>query len=58
MGDKMDTIKIDDNLYQDNKEKEQPEIIIRETDTISEELNNEFVEKVRRITIKGQVDGN
>ena len=54
----MDTIKIDDNLYQENNEKEQPEIIIKETDTISEELNNEFVEKVKRITIKGQVDGN
>lgn len=50
-----DFFKIEDNLY---SEKNESEDLVRETKTILKEINRELVDKVVRIKIKGQIDGN
>jgi len=52
-----DDIKIEDDLYKEKKKEEEPNRVIEETEIISKKLDNELVEKVRRIVIKGQIDG-
>ena len=53
-----DDIKIEDELYKVEGSEKEPDKLINETKKISKELDNEFVDKVRRIIIKGQLDGN
>jgi len=50
-------INIEDNLYSDKKETES-ECILETTEKILKKVDKEFVDKVVRITIKGQIDGN
>ena len=53
-----DDIKIEDELYKAEDSEIKPDKLINETKIISKELDGEFVDKVRRIVIKGQLDGN
>jgi hypothetical protein len=50
-----DIFKIEDDLYSD---KSGSEAIVTETKTILKEIDEELVDKVVRIKIKGQIDGN
>lgn len=50
-----DIFKIDDNLYSDKNESED---LVEGTKTILREVDEELVDKVMRIKIKGQIDGN
>ncbi len=49
-------VNIDDSLYQESNEPVDKTIV--DTDNISSTIDDEFVEKVRRRVIKGQIDGN
>lgn len=53
-----DEFKIEDDLYKEKSKDEESDKIIEETEIISKKLDDELVEKVRRIVIKGQIDGN
>ncbi|MBI9055963.1 MAG: hypothetical protein JEY96_19230 [Bacteroidales bacterium] len=48
-------INIEDNLYSDKNESE---CILETTKIILKKVDEEFVDKVVRIKIKGQIDGN
>ena len=52
----MDDILISDELYRDTKEIDYKKVI-EESESISSKIDEEFVEKVKRIIIKGQIDG-
>lgn len=53
--DNNEIYKIDDNLYSDKNCSEE---LIEKTKAILSEIDEEFVDKVVRIKIKGQIDGN
>jgi len=48
-------IKIDTTIYSESNE---PHDILEETTAIRENVDEQFIDKVVRITIKGQLDGN
>jgi len=48
-------ITIEDNLYSDKSEETD---VLQETKSQLDEIDNQFTEKVIKITIKGQIDGN
>ena len=50
-----ENFEIEDNLYNDKNESE---CILEQTKTILKNIDEELVDKVVRITIKGQIDGN
>ncbi len=52
----MEDIIINDELYRDYEETESKEVVT-ESESITIEIDEELVEKVKRIVIKGQIDG-
>lgn len=58
MDDNFLNIEIEDNLYSDNENSNSTSELINESKNIWDEINTEFVDKVVRLTIKVQLDGN
>jgi len=58
MDDNFLNIEIEDNLYSDNENSNSTSELIKESKNIWDEINSQFVDKVVRLTIKVQLDGN
>lgn len=57
MDDNLLNIEIDDNLYSENEDSNSTSELISESKNIWDEINSQFVDKVIRLTIKVQLDG-
>lgn len=57
MDDNFINIEIEDNLYSENEDSNSTSELISESKNIWEEINSQFVDKVTRLTIKVQLDG-
>lgn len=57
MDDNFLNIEIEDNLYSENEDSNSTSELISESKNIWDEINSQFVDKVTRLTIKVQLDG-